>query len=271
MPMNTQTNDYIISGGEEGKKRLNVLSEVLKDHTRLLLETDGSITGQRLLDLGCGGGNVALMAAGMVGPAGHVTAIDFDSAIIALAQQDASEASVQNISFTAQSAYDIDFDQEFDIVYSRFLLSHLSDPLRVLTNMIRSTRPGGKIIVEDVQFSGHFCYPQCPAFDAYLNYYNTAAINNGQNPEMGIALAELFHSAGIDTLKLDTVQPSFTKGAGKRMACITLEKIKPMVIKQGLASEETINRVLNELEAFTQNEQTLMSLPRIFRVVGYKS
>jgi len=269
--MITQPNDYIISGGQEGKKRLNVLSEILKDHTRALLETDGSISGNRMLDLGCGGGNVALMAARMVGPEGAVTAIDFDTEIIALARQDASEAGIHNVSFEARSAYDIGFDQEFDIAYSRFLLSHLNDPLRVLKNMIRSTRPGGKIIVEDVQFSGHFCYPPCPAFDAYLHYYSTAAINNGQNPEMGITLTDLFDKAGIDRLKLDMIQPVFTGGEGKRMAGITLEKIKPMVIKQGIADEETINRVLNELEAFTQNRHTLMSLPRIFRVVGYKS
>jgi ubiquinone/menaquinone biosynthesis C-methylase UbiE len=269
--MNTKGSDYIISGGEEGKKRLNVLSEVLSIHTKALLETDGNISGIRMLDLGCGGGNVALMAAQMVGEKGHVTAIDFDSEIISLAQQDAVANGIENVSFQAQSAYDIAFDDTFDISYSRFLLSHLQQPLQVLKHMIRATKAGGKIIVEDVQFSGHFCYPACDAFDTYLQYYTTAAINNGHNPEMGPMLAGLFHEAGIEHIKLDVIQPAFHKGPGKWMGYITLEKIKPMLLKQGLADEETINNTLAGLEAFTQNEQSIISLPRIFRVVGYKS
>ncbi len=52
---------YIISGGAEGKKRLDILSGILQSTTRTLLESHGLSTGSSLLDVGCGGGNVSLM------------------------------------------------------------------------------------------------------------------------------------------------------------------------------------------------------------------
>jgi 2-polyprenyl-3-methyl-5-hydroxy-6-metoxy-1,4-benzoquinol methylase len=265
-----QAMNYIISGGMEGKKRLNVLSEVLHDSTKFLLEMDGPLIGKSFLDMGCGGGNVTLMVAKMVGEKGHVTGVDFDKEIISLAQQDAKEKGMDAISFQAKSAYDITFNQEFDIVYARFLLSHLQYPMEVIQRMLNSLKPGGKIIIEDVQFSGHFCYPKCEAFTSYLQYYTIAARNNHQNPEIGLELFSLMGSVGVNQISFDTIQPSFNKGTGKWMAYITLDKIKDQIIAQSLATPQQINTVLQGLEEFTKDEHTIISLPRIFRVWGYK-
>jgi ubiquinone/menaquinone biosynthesis C-methylase UbiE len=266
-----QENDYIISGGQEGKSRLNVLSDILSSYTKTLLEKDGPISGKTFLDVGCGGGNVSLMAARMVGETGSVTGIDFDKEIISLAQKDAVKEGIKNITFEAISAEDITYNNQFDIVYARFLLSHLKSPMQVLQNMARNAKPGGKIIVQDVHFSGHFCYPPCKAFDDYLYYYTTTAKNNDQNPEIGSSLFQLFYQAKISDIKFETIQPSFNTGAGKWMAYLTMDKIKDTVIKQGLANAEEIEEVLAELEEFTKDEQTIISLPRIFTVWGIKN
>ncbi len=262
--------NYIIAGGQDGKSRLNVLAEVLYLHTRAFLEAKGLLPGMRLLDVGCGGGNVAMMTARLVGPTGSVTAIDFDREIIALDQQDVVAAGMNNIAFHAMSAYDINYDNKFDIVYSRFLLSHLERPLEVLKRMVQSVQPGGKIIVEDIHFSGHFCYPECKAFDDYVTYFTKAARNNEQDAEIGPRLPGLFRQAGIENIGFDVIQPTFNTGKGKWMAYLTLDKIKNTLIEQRIATEESIVQMLQELEVFTNDEHTIMSLPRIFRVWGTK-
>ncbi|MDR3679310.1 MAG: methyltransferase domain-containing protein [Flavipsychrobacter sp.] len=262
--------NYIIDGGQAGKSRLNVLAEVLYPYTRALLEAEGLLPGMHLLDVGCGGGNVAMMTASIVGPKGSVTAIDFDSEIIALDQQDAMATGTNNIDFHAVSAYDIDYNNEFDIVYSRFLLSHLQDPIKVLKKMVQSVQPGGKIIVEDIHFSGHFCYPACNAFDDYVAYFTEAARNNGHDAEIGARLPGLFKAAGIENIRFDVIQPTFNTGKGKWMAYLTLDKIKNTLMEQGIATEESIAKMLLELERFTNDDSTIISLPRIFRVWGTK-
>lgn len=264
-----QVGNYIISGGTDGKSRLNVLSEVLYPYTRSLLQAAGLASGMSFLDVGCGGGNVALMAADMVGSAGSITAVDFDEDIIALNRQTAAD--MQNVDFRAMSVYDVDFEEQYNMVYARFLLSHLTEPQRVLDNMLRSAKAGGSIVVEDVQFSGHFCHPACPAFDQYVQLYSTAAIQRGQDPEIGARLLSLFNAAGVSNTQVDMIQPTFNKGVGKGMAWITMDRIKEAVKAQGLANTETVDEILVALKTFTNDEATIMSMPRIFRVWGIKA
>ena len=269
--MKENKNPYIITGGEEGKKRLHILSDVLKDSTKSLLIRNDVLSVKRFLDLGCGGGDVSMMVAQMLGENSHVTAIDFDKEIISLAQKDAIQSGIKNMEFKALNVYDIDFENEFDMVYSRFLLSHLKDPLSVLFKMIRSLKPGGRIIVEDVEFSGHFSFPENEAFKSYIQLYKQSAELKDQNPEIGPSLFSLFQLAKVSNINFDVIQPCFNKGPGKWMAYITMDKIKESVINHGLADFEAIDTLLKDLKEFTEDENTIISLPRIFRVSGIKS
>ncbi|MFM9027833.1 MAG: methyltransferase domain-containing protein [Bacteroidota bacterium] len=264
-------NNYIIQGGEEGKSRLNVLSDVLKSTTRSLLESVGKLSGKRLLDIGSGGGHVSLMMSELVGPKGFVTAIDFDQEIIRLSVADAKALGIENVAYCAMDAYALEYENEFDVAYSRFLLSHLQQPQVVLNKMARSVRSGGSVVVEDIDFSGHFCYPTSDAFTAYVNYYSTVSRNNGQNPDLGLYLQSLFNAESLlEDIRLEVIQPCFNEGRGKWMAYFTMDKIKETVIKQGLADAVTIDAVLSELKKFTEDNQSIISLPRIFRVSGVK-
>ena len=265
-----ETNNYIISGGAEGKKRLNILSDVLYPYTKALLEKNGITNGMNFLDAGCGGGNVSVMAAQMVSNSGKVTAIDFDKQIISLNQQEAVQKGFTNLHYKAMSIYDVDFSDEFDMVYSRFLLSHLTEPQKALQKLKESLKPGGKIIVEDVHFSGHFCYPHNTAFQQYVEFYMQAAIKRGHNPEIGPELVSMFRDAGFEEIGFDVIQPAFATGDGKWMAYITMEKIKEAIINTGLADKNIIDNILSELESYTKDTTTIISLPRIFRVWGVK-
>lgn len=265
------TGTYIITGGEEGKKRLGTLSEVLYPYELSLLQQQGLTQGMSFLDAGCGGGHVSLMVAGMVGDAGRVTGVDFDKDIIELDRKEAIERGVTNVSYEVLSAYDMQYAGEFDMAYARFLLSHLIEPLSVLKKMVASVKPGGRVIVEDIHFSGHFSYPLCKAFDDYVTLFTATASQRGQNAEIGPVLPSLFADAGLTDIGFDVIQPVFNRGDGKWMAYITMDKIKDAVKEQGLADDATIQKILNEIEAFTKDETTIISLPRIFRVWGTKT
>jgi 2-polyprenyl-3-methyl-5-hydroxy-6-metoxy-1,4-benzoquinol methylase len=265
-------NHYIIKGGEEGKKRLNALANVLESQTRSLINSVGDMAGRKFLDVGCGGGNVSMMAAELVGKEGHVTAVDFDQEIIHLAIKDAQDTGIENITYRALDAYALDYKNQFDVAYSRFLLSHLQQPQLVLNKMAKSVKTGGRVIVEDIDFSGPFCHPSCDAFSDYVNYFSTASGNNGQDPNMGLRLLELFRQEPLlDNMVFDVIQPCHSEGAGKWMAYNTMDKIKETVVKQGLADLAAIEKVLAELKTFTEDTSTIISLPRIFRVMGYRS
>lgn len=264
----TTTQDYIIGGGAEGKARLNVLAQVLEPFTKSLLKKNGLGLGQKLLDVGCGGGNVSRMAAQIVGDAGNVTAVDFDATIIQLNRAEVPQ--LPQLHYENISAYDIEYSNEFDIAYSRFLLSHLTQPALALQNIVQSVRPGGSVVIEDVQFSGHICYPSNAAFDTYVTWYISLAKQRSQQPEIGPSLMNLLHEAGLQSINFDIIQPAYQYGDGKWMAYLTLARIKDGIIAEKIASEDEIDAVLSELKDFTNNKDSFMSLPRIFRAWGVK-
>jgi cyclopropane fatty-acyl-phospholipid synthase-like methyltransferase len=66
MPGTNAPQCYAIRGGKEGKKRLDVLARVSLPSTTQLLDRVGVERGMKCLDMGCGGGHVTLLMAGMV-------------------------------------------------------------------------------------------------------------------------------------------------------------------------------------------------------------
>ncbi len=83
---------YAMRGGQEGKKRLDLLASVMLPTTMQLLDRVGLIRGMKCLDIGCGGGHVALLMASMVGPEGRVIGTDTDEEILTLARKEAEAA-----------------------------------------------------------------------------------------------------------------------------------------------------------------------------------
>lgn len=73
---------YVIRGAAEGRERLRMLARVMRPATLTLLERIGIAKGAVCLDVGCGGGDVTLELAAMVGPSGRVVGTDIDEAVL---------------------------------------------------------------------------------------------------------------------------------------------------------------------------------------------
>lgn len=241
----------------------------MKPHTQKLLQHTGLGRGHSFLDNGCGGGHVAIMAAIIAGSQGKVTGVDFDESIIQLARQDAELESLPQLSFATMNAYDLPFNNDFDFVYARFLLSHLNNPLLALQKMVQAAKPGGTIVIEDVHFGGHYCYPANTAFQQYQALYSQAARLKGGDSEIGPQLPSLLKMVGLEDIEFDTIQPAFSEGEGKMMAYLTLDRIKDSLLQQQqLITAEELDLLLSELKLFCENSDSVISFPRIFRAWG---
>jgi hypothetical protein len=155
-------------------------------------------------------------------------------------------------------------------VYSRFLLTHLREPGRAVEKLVRAVRPDGLVVVEDIEFAAHFCYPPCAAFTRYVDLYQRVVTRKGGDPNIGPRLVSLFLDTGLDEVHLEVVQPTFRSGPGKRIASITLEHIQVAVVQEGLASAQEVKNIVAELDQCTADPRTILSMPRIFQVWGRK-
>jgi ubiquinone/menaquinone biosynthesis C-methylase UbiE len=260
--------EYVLRGGEAGAQRLRVLARVVWPGTQRLLRQVGLRPGLRCLDAGCGIGTVSLEMARQVAPVGSVVGIDRDEPALALARLEAERQGVPAV-FRTESVFDLAEEPAFDLVYSRFLLAHLPDAPRAVERLARAARPGGVVVVEDVDFAGHFSYPSCPAFQRYVQLYQEVVQRGGGDACLGPRLLRLLGEAGLERLHQEVVLPAFTEGEGKDIARITLEHIRESVVASGLATHQEVDHLMAELDAFARQPWTILSLPRIFQVWGF--
>ena len=158
------TSSYVIRGGLEGRERLRIIARVMWTTTSALLSRVGIDPAARCLDVGCGGGDVTVALADRASD-GFVVGTDFDETKLELARVEAASAGVRNIEFRVDDVTEQPVgDERFDVVYARFLLTHLPDPRGALSNLCVRLAPGGVLVIEDIDFSGHFCYPHSEAF-----------------------------------------------------------------------------------------------------------
>jgi ubiquinone/menaquinone biosynthesis C-methylase UbiE len=247
------TGHYIIRGGVEGKKRLEVLARVMWPTTARVLQEAGLAPGMRCLDLGCGGGDVTLQLATSVGQQGEVVGLDIDRIKLDLARQMAAQAGLGNVRLQRLNMLDWVETSQYDFIYCRFLLTHLAEPLGVLRQIRRALRPGGVAVVEDIDFSGHFCHPECAGFDAYVRLYRAAVHRQGADADIGPKLYGMLLKAGWRDVRLNVVQPTFASGEGKEIALLTLINIADSLLREKLTTKPELQAVVDDLTRFTHN------------------
>jgi ubiquinone/menaquinone biosynthesis C-methylase UbiE len=262
---------YAIRGGKEGKERLDLLARVLLPTTMQLLNRAGLIRGMRCLDVGCGGGHVAISMARVVGPEGCVIGTDTDAEILAFARDDAEAAKITTVEFRQVDACAHLCHEEFDVAYARFLLSHLNEPEKCLEAMVQACAPRGTIVIEDTDFAGSFSYPKCAAYHRYNELYQELVQRRGGDPNIGSKLPAMLHRAGIQGVELNVIQPAHIRGEGKLMAPITMSRISDALAAEGLATETEVTQILTELNHIAADSETVISLPRIFQVWGKRT
>lgn len=260
---------YVIRGGLEGRERLRILSRVMRPTTRSLLERVGLREGMTCLDLGCGGGDATFEMARMVGSTGRAVGVDLDATKIDLARNEAAEMGLPNVEFRVSQVEQSTGAAEFDLVYARFLLTHLTDPASVLRRMLAFLRPGGVVVVEDIDFSGHFCHPDSAAFRRFVELYTHLVRQRGADPNIGPRLPALLLDAGSENVEVNVVQPAGMTGEVKLIAALTMENIADAVLAEGLASAAEVDGIVDDLYACAADDRTFMSLPRVVQVWGY--
>ncbi len=263
--------DYVIRGGEAGYDRLKVLARAWAQSTGALFDRVGVGIGEVGLDLGCGGGDVTLELAIRVGPTGRVVGIDMDEVKLELARRDAREAGLANVEFRRLSAYEWSEPDRYDIVYCRNFLQHLARPVDVVRAMWAGLRPGGALVVEDVEFSAAFCDPPNRWHQFWLDTYQAVLRSHGGDPATGRKLHRLFWAAGVSApLTVTMSQRVDLADEYKHMPGLTVAATAEAIVADGLADADTVAQAVAALAEYADDPKTMVGSPRMFQVWARK-
>ena len=154
----------------------------------------------------------------------------------------------------------------YDLVYSRFLLQHLSRPAELLGRMYAAVRAGGVIAVEDADFGGLFCYPENGGFDFYRRMIPRVYELNGGDSATGQKLYWYFLQAGLPRPEVRLAQGVGVTRDSKALTVLTLEASADAIVGAGLATAEEVAAAIADLEAFAADPATVVSEPRVFQL-----
>jgi ubiquinone/menaquinone biosynthesis C-methylase UbiE len=128
------------------EQRLKLLSALLDEGTFRVLEQRGVQPGWRCLEIGAGGGSVAAWMCERVGPTGSVLATDLDTTVVGRLRHPNLEVRVHDVLSDELT------EDEFDLAHARLVLAWLTDPSAALRRIAAALKPGGSLVIEEMDF-----------------------------------------------------------------------------------------------------------------------
>lgn len=264
-------NRYTLATGEEAANRLLLLNKIFGPATHKLLKSAGLSPEMQVAEIGCGSGLVALWTAKAVGEGGSLTAVDGSREQLQLAEKNAVSAGVKNISWVEADAYDTGLPREsFDLVYSRFLMCHLTDPLKALGEMRALLKPGGILVCEDHDDRGIFTEPGTSTYRRFVEISEAVNQAHGLDSNIGLKLPRLFRTAGFARTEVRVERYAFLRGNEKRFWELTLREAGPAILAAGASTRKELDTLCCDMQAIANDDSVLLMLARVTQVWARK-
>lgn len=265
---------YALSASDRDEHaRLSRQSLLHEPFTRRLLQRAGIEPGMRVLDVGCGPGDVSFLACELVGAEGLVVGVERDDQAVVTGRRRAADAGHRNVEFVCGDFREIELDgAPFDALVGRFVLMYQADPADAVRRAARHVRPGGVVAFAEVNmpvgsvlpgraFTG---WPNTPASEQVNEWIYKAFARLGTQPDMGVRLLETFVQAGLEPSP--DLETEFAVVVGEEAISHQVDFVRsllPALLSAGIATEEQvdIDTLAERLRAGTSSAGRIGSWP----------
>lgn len=219
------------------RARLDSLTSLYDPGTLAIVERLGLRPGWRCLDVGAGTGTLAQALAARVAPSGHVVALDLNTRFI------------EPLAGPYLEPVGLDVTQrplpagEFDLVHARLLLEHLPARDSVLGKMVRATKPGGWVLIEDFDWiTAMVTDPPSETNDRVVAAIEAAFASHGYDRHYGRSLPRRLRAAGLSNVAThaQAVQVTADRELGVPQWELLVDQLAPALLAGGLVSEDDL-------------------------------
>jgi SAM-dependent methyltransferase len=231
---------YALGHADVEVQRLLLQGRLYDDYTEHALRLAGLRPGMRVLDVGCGPGDVSFVAARLVGPSGTVLGVDAAPEMIGLARARAAEKGLSAVRFTQAAIDAITLDEPVDAIIGRLILMHLPDPAATLRRLSSFVRPGGVIAFSENDITAARSIPDMPLFGRVTAGIVRAFEAMGLSAQFGTTLHTVFADAGLGAPRLTLGTPIGTAAENDILAYAAevWRLVSPIAQQQGFGIDE---------------------------------
>jgi ubiquinone/menaquinone biosynthesis C-methylase UbiE len=234
-------NHYVLGHSDLELARLERQAEIFGAETREVLRSAGLKNGMRVLDVGCGVGDVSMAAAQLVGPTGTVLGIDKAADALRIARKRAQRANYTWLAFDEVDLFAFEAPAKFDAVIGRFILMHIAEPVAALSRFGTLARAGGAVAFIEMDIGQTGAVPPMPLLDRCLRWITATYHHVGVEANMGSKLYAAFRSAGMNPKLAGTTRiESGPDSVAYVFAAETLASLLPAIVEHGIATAEQV-------------------------------
>jgi 2-polyprenyl-3-methyl-5-hydroxy-6-metoxy-1,4-benzoquinol methylase len=235
--------EYAFGHSSRELDRLQRQAKLLEPFTRQLLLEAGLTNGMRVLDVGSGAGDVAMLISTIVGSTGQVIGVDRSAVAIAVAKKRAELANLSNIQYLEGDPVELDFGESFDAVVGRHVLMYYPRPADVLRKLTFYVKSGGLVIFQEPDFDAGHSLPPVPLYEQGRAWIGRALRAAGADPQIGLKLLPIYVSAGLPApqMRYDTTLGGGADWHGCTVGVETLRSLLPVIEKFGIADAKEID------------------------------
>jgi ubiquinone/menaquinone biosynthesis C-methylase UbiE len=237
--------EYVLGRSQDEYQRLIEQGMLLGPATERVLRAAGIGSGMRVLDVGCGVGEVARLVSELVGRQGEVVGVDVDEAAVRFAEQRLRHAGVR-FSGVVGDFRSLELGDAFDVVCCRMVLQYQADATEAIRAMARQVRIGGVVVAHEVapQLTGVRADPSFPLAEQVYAWTAAAYAGSGGNHLVGGELGRRFAEAGLvpaDQPIVETICALGDSAVAARRFHTLLLSLLPVLVEHNIASAEDVD------------------------------
>jgi SAM-dependent methyltransferase len=248
--------DYLLGHSATEHRRLMIQAAYLRPWTTRYLRLAGLTEGMSVLDAGSGLGHVSLIAADIVGPGGRVTGVERSPAAVRGAGLLAESGGYSGyVRFENAALEDFGASEPFDALIGRFILQYQPDPAALLRRLARLVRPGGIVVMHDMDFGDlDVSMPACGLWNELYALPARLLSASGLAPDFGRRLPRVFLDAGLPWPDVDASAMTGGKPGSAVFAWLAsaIQSIEPLLaaagieLPDGLAVDDNLSATLEK-------------------------
>jgi SAM-dependent methyltransferase len=238
----TASRSYVLGHSETELHRLARQSAFWGELTEEVFRRAGIGPGMHVLDIGSGAGDVAFIAARLVGPSGSVLGIDGSPDAVKRASERAVAEGLGWCRFAVADADAFATDRRFDAIVGRLVLMYFADPARTLRSLARHLKPGGAMAFHEFVLNSVLSVPPVPLAGQAMRWLIAALEGAGAQPDMGLKLDATFRAAGLSPqLYAAGRLVAGAESTGYDVLASVIRTLLPLIGKLGIATAAQVD------------------------------
>jgi SAM-dependent methyltransferase len=242
MPTPPRDAEYVLGASAQEQERLRAQGDAVGPMTQRLLVQAGIGPNMRVLDVGCGSGDVTLLAARLVGAGGEVVGIDREPHMVEAARRRVAALGIANMRFVEGDFRELGTAQGlFDACVGRLVLMYQADAVEAVRRLTAAVRPGGVVVFQEYDSTvPPTSLVPLPLHLEVRRWIWQTLERSGANVHMGFGLYNVLRQAGLRGLEMRA--EAIVATPETRYPTVPLIRVLlPRIIAYGIASEEEVD------------------------------